>query len=175
MASQGRIHILWTQEVVDEAKRSLISRFPEDTVKLRLMFDRIMSHFYDNEVKGYEKLIGTLGCKDKDDEHVLAGAIQGKADVLLTYNTRDFPLKLTRNLAVMHPDEFLSSWLEANPEIGVLIVSKWLERFENPPIHAKAAADLFDKIDCPMLASFIRRRAKVTDAQILRLRGSGSR
>ena len=175
MASQGQIHILWTQEVVDEAKRSLISRFPEDTVKLRLMFDRIMGHFYDNEVRGFEKLIGTLGCKDKDDEHVLAGAIHGKADVLLTYNTRDFPLKLTRNMAVIHPDAFLSSWLEANPEIGVMLVSKWLERFENPPISAKAAADLFDKIDCPMLASFIRRRAKVTDAQILRLRGSGSR
>ena len=175
MASEGQIHILWTQEVFDEAKRSLISRFPEDTVKLRLMFDRIMSNFYDNEVRGYEKIIGTLGCKDKDDEHVLAGAIHGKADVLLTYNTKDFPLKLTRNLAVTHPDSFLSSWLEANPEIGVLLVSKWLERFENPPIHAKAAADLCDKIDCPMLASFIRRRAKVTDAQILRLRGSGSR
>ena len=175
MSGQGSIHFLWTQEVFDEARKSLTSRFPEDSVKIKRMFDRIMSHFYDNEVRGYEKLIETLGCKDKDDEHVLAGAIHGKADVLLTYNTRDFPLKLTRNLAVMHPDEFLSSWLEANPEIGVLIVSKWLERFENPPIHAKAAADLFDKIDCPMLASFIRRRAKVTDAQIHRLRGSGSR
>lgn len=144
-------------------------------MKLRLMFDRITSHFYDNEVTGYEKLIGALGCKDKDDEHVLAGAIHGKADVLLTYNTRDFPQKLTRNLAVMHPDVFLSSWLQANPDLGVLLVSKWLERFENPPIHAAAAADLFDKIDCPMLASFIRRKAKVTDAQIHNLRASGSR
>jgi predicted nucleic acid-binding protein len=175
MSGQGHIHFLWTQEVFDEARKSLTSRFPEDSVKLKLMFDRITTHFYDNEVRGYDKLIGTLGCKDKDDEHVLAGAIHGKANVLLTYNTRDFPQKLTHNLAVMHPDSFLGSWLGAHPELGVLIVSQWLEKFENPPIGARAAAELVNKIDCSMLASFIRRKAKSIDARIHVIRGTGSR
>jgi hypothetical protein len=47
-----------------------------------------------------------------------------------------------------------------------------MERFENPPIDARAAVDLMNKIDCPMLGSFIGRKAKSIDAQIHRLRGS---
>jgi predicted nucleic acid-binding protein len=175
MASQGHIHFLWTQEVFDETRKSLTSRFPDDSEKIKRIFDRVMDHFYDNEVRGYEKLIGTLGCRDKDDEHVLAGAIHGKANVLLTYNTRDFPQKLKQNLVVLHPDTFLLSWLEANPDLGVYLLAKWLERFENPPLDAGAAVDLINRIDCPMLASFIRRKAKSIDAQIHRLRGSNSR
>ena len=175
MAGQGHIYFLWTQEVFEEARRSLTSRFPEDYEKIKRTFDRLTTHFYDGEVRGYEKLIGTLGCKDEDDEHVLASAIHGKADVLLTYNTRDFPERLRRNLVVLHPDSFLISWLDVNPELGALLLSKWLERFENPPIDARAAEHLISKIDCPMLASFIRRKARSIDLQIQRLRGSGSR
>ncbi|MEY3317189.1 MAG: hypothetical protein RLZZ503_391, partial [Actinomycetota bacterium] len=74
MAGRGHIQFLWTKEVFDETRKSLTSRFPEDSEKLKRMFDRVMNHFYDNEVRGYEKLIGTLGCRDKDDEHVLAAA-----------------------------------------------------------------------------------------------------
>jgi len=175
MSGQGHINFLWTQEVFDESIKSLTSRFPEGAVKIKQMFERIITHFYDSEVRGYERLIGTLGCRDKDDEHILAGAIHGKANILLTYNTRDFPQKLTRNLVVIHPDAFLISWLEANPEMGVFSLAKWLERFENPPIDAMVASDLVNRIDCPMLAAFIRRKAKLIDAQIHRFRGSGSR
>jgi predicted nucleic acid-binding protein len=174
MSGQGHINFLWTQEVFDESRKSLTSRFPDNSVKIKQMFERIMTHFYDGEVRGFESLIGTLGCRDKDDEHVLAGAIHGKANILLTYNTRDFPLKLSTNLVILHPDIFLISWLEVNPELGVSLLAKWLERFENPPIDARAAEYLINKIDCPMLANFIRRKAKSIDAQIHRLRSFGS-
>lgn len=174
MAGQSHIHFLWTQEVFDETVKSLTSRFPKDSEKIKQLFDRLINHFFDSEIRVHERLIGTLGCKDKDDEHVLAGAIHGKANVLLTYNTRDFPQKLSRNLDVVHPDTFLISWLEANPEQGVLILAKWLERFENPPIDARAAVDLMNKIDCPMLGIFIGRKAKSINAQVRSLRGPDS-
>jgi hypothetical protein len=161
--------------VFDEARNSLTSRFPDNSMKIRRMFDRIMVHFYESEVRGHERLIGTLGCRDEEDEHVMAGAIQGKADFLITYNTRDFPNKLTRNLVVIHPDSFLISWVEANPQHGIFSLAKWLERFENPPIDARGASDLVNKIHCPMLAAFIRRKANSIDDQIQRLRSSGPR
>lgn len=175
MAGQGHIYFLWTQEVFDEARKSLISRFPENNLKIERTFDRIKAHFYENEVTGFEKLIGTLGCRDKDDEHVLAGAIHGKAAVLLTYNTRDFPQHLNRNLDVLHPDVFLTLWLEARPELGVTLLAKWLERFESPPVDARTAGQIISKIDCPMLANFIQRKSKSIDAQIQRIRSSGTR
>jgi hypothetical protein len=172
LSGSGDIHFLWTREVFEEARKSLVARFPEDTEKLRLKFDQIKAHFYGNEVKGYQWLIGKLGCRDLNDEHVLAGAIQGKADVLLTFNLRDFPKDSLQGLQVMHPDSFLILWLEANPKEGIQAISKWLARFENPPIGANLACLLVEKIDCPRLAAFIKKHRVKIDRQIRALRPS---
>lgn len=42
-------------------------------------------------VEGFETLIPTLELPDPDDRHVLAAAIVGRADVIVTYNLKDFP------------------------------------------------------------------------------------
>ena len=170
LASSGDVHFLWTREVFEEAAKSLVARYPEDTEKLRLKFELIKKHFYENEVKGYERLIGTLGCRDLNDEHVLAGAIQGKAEVLLTFNLRDFPEKSLLGVQVMHPDTFLTLWLEANPIAGIQVISNWLERFENPPISAHKACLLIERVDCPQLAAFINRHCVEINRQIRSLR-----
>ena len=175
LAGSGDIHILWTREVFEEARKSLVARFPEDSEKLRLKFDLIKTHFYGNEVKGYQWLIGTLGCRDLNDEHVLAGAIQGKADVLLTFNLRDFPKDSPQGLRVMHPDSFLSLWLEAKPKEGIQAISEWLARFENPPIEANFACLLVQKIDCQQLAAFIKKHRVKINRQIRAIRPSQQR
>jgi predicted nucleic acid-binding protein len=172
LSGSGDIHFLWTREVFEEARKSLVARFPEDSEKLRLKFDLIKTHFYGNEVKGHQWLIGTLGCRDLNDEHVLAGAIQGKADVLLTFNLRDFPKDSLQGLRVMHPDSFLSLWLEAKPKEGIQAISKWLARFENPPIEANLACLLVQKIDCPQLGVFIKKHRVEINRQIRAIRSS---
>lgn len=156
----------------EEAAKSVVARYPEETEKLRLKFELIKKHFYENEVKGYEGLIGTLGCRDLNDEHVLAGAIQGKAEVLLTFNLRDFPKDSIQGLRVMHPDSFLSLWLETKPKEGIQVISKWLARFENPPIETNLACLLVQKIDCPQLAVFIKKHRVEINRQIRALRPS---
>ena len=42
-------------------------------------------------ITGYEAFIETLVLPDPDDRHVLAAAIVGRCDVIVTQNLQDFP------------------------------------------------------------------------------------
>jgi PIN domain len=47
--------------------------------------------FEDACVKGWEALEATLTLPDADDGHVVAAAMSGRADAIVTANVRDFP------------------------------------------------------------------------------------
>lgn len=60
----------------------------------------------DSIVTGYESLIPALVLPDSDDRHVLAAAIVGRCDVIVTDNLKHFPeeeLSLY-GLDAQHPD-----------------------------------------------------------------------
>jgi hypothetical protein len=59
-----------------------------------------------------------LWLPDPGDVHVLAAAVDGRADVLLTLNTRDFPKRALDAEAILlrHPDEFLTEALARTPD-----------------------------------------------------------
>lgn len=49
------------------------------------------AHVMDALVTGYEPLIETLQLPDPGDRHVLAAAMTGRADLIVTKNLRDVP------------------------------------------------------------------------------------
>jgi predicted nucleic acid-binding protein len=49
--------------------------------------------FPDASVERYESLITSLQVPDENDRHILAAAIRCKADVIVTSNLKDFPVK----------------------------------------------------------------------------------
>ncbi len=55
-------------------------------------------HAEDALVTGYEGLIEGLHLPDPDDRHVLAAAIRGRADVIVTVNEWDFSCGYTDTL-----------------------------------------------------------------------------
>jgi hypothetical protein len=78
-----------------------------------------------------------LSLPDAGDVHVLSAALAAGADLLVTYNLRDFPARKLRGLglAPIHPDAFLWELAGAAPEAMGRALSRALAAFP------KAAAD----------------------------------
>ena len=67
-------------------------------------------HFPDAVVTGYTARAAGLDLPDVGDLHVLAAAIEGEADVIVTGNLRDFPADrlAPHGLTAQHPDAFIA-------------------------------------------------------------------
>jgi hypothetical protein len=91
-------------------------------------------HAADAVVTGYEDLIGGLHLPDPDDRHVLAAAVHGQADVIVTLNLRDFPVKILRQFGIVpqHPDEFILRWLDLSPGLVAAAARDHRESLKNP-------------------------------------------
>lgn len=74
--------------------------------------------FPEANVTGYAGLIDGLRC-DPKDRHVLAAAIHGHCQVIVTFNTKDFPPESVTDsgIAVVHPQDFLLDQLDLYPRL----------------------------------------------------------
>ncbi len=86
-------------------------------------------------VTGYARLIPALELPDPDDRHVLAAAIVGRCDVIVTQNLKDFPDTAVEScgIDVQHPDEFLCNHLNLAQGTFCGAVRKVRARLRNPP------------------------------------------
>ena len=86
-------------------------------------------------VTGYEALIPTLTLIDADDRHVLAAAVVGRCDVVVTQNLKHFPGEALDPFGIeaQNPDEFLCNHLDLAPGIFCGAIRKVRARLKNPP------------------------------------------
>jgi hypothetical protein len=89
-------------------------------------------------VTGYQALIPSLSLPDPDDRHVLAAAIVGRCDVIVTANLKDFPESelAPYGIDAQHPDEFLSNHFNLAPGAFCDAIHKVRGRLRNPPFTA---------------------------------------
>jgi predicted nucleic acid-binding protein len=95
-AATGGFVPVWSARILEEWARAT-RRLPEGAeAAARAEIARLRPRWPEAEVAVPEELVATLSLPDPDDRHVLAAAIAGRAEVLLTLNRADFP---TRTLA----------------------------------------------------------------------------
>nr|WP_241252078.1 PIN domain-containing protein [Micrococcus sp. KRD026] len=78
----------------------------------------VMNEAFDDAcVEGWEELLSAISLPDENDRHVVAAAIQGRADLIVTANLKDFPTEVLGrfNLEAQHPDEFFVNQLDLDP------------------------------------------------------------
>ncbi len=136
LAVSGLFRAKWSADVHEEwisallEKRSDLTR--EKLERTRVLMDR---HAADALVTGYEDLIPGLELPDPDDRHVLAAAIRGQADMIVTMNLRDFPADVVGSFGIeaQHPDEFVLRLFDLAPGAVVAAAETHRLSLKNPP------------------------------------------
>jgi hypothetical protein len=90
-------------------------------------------------VVGYENLISKLTLPDENDRHVLAAAIRGKAQVIVTMNLKDFPAEVLQkyDMEAQHPDEFILRLIDLAPYAVKEAAETHRQSLKNPPKSIK--------------------------------------
>jgi predicted nucleic acid-binding protein len=159
LALAGSFRPLWSAGVHEEWILAVLRTRPdlkrEQLERTRALMD---SHAADALVTGYEDLIPGLCLPDPKDRHVLAAAIRGRADLIVTMNLRDFPAEViwAYGIEAQHPDEFLLRLLEFTPDAVLAAASTHRLSLKNPPKTVMEYLDSLERNGLPLVAAELR-------------------
>ena len=127
----------WSNDIHNEWIAAVLRNRPDlkesQLLRTRSLMD---SHVIGCLVRDYEKYISGINLPDEKDRHVVAVAIKAEADVIVTFNLKDFPLEEIEkyNILAKHPDIFLEQLLLDNTESFIKAVNQLLASLKRPPV-----------------------------------------
>ena len=154
LAARGGFTPLWSGRILDEWRRAAARNGPLDARIAEGEIAALTARFPDALVAVDPATVETVHLPDPDDDHVLAAAIDGKADELLTLNLRDFPTNALAAHGVVrrHPDEFLLEAFHADPDDVAALVREALARAEAVGIDTSNRRALLKRARLPRFA-----------------------
>lgn len=135
LATTGLFAAKWTDKIHEEWTSNLLATRPElaqQLARTRQMMDDAVP---DCLVTGYEPLMQGLKLPDAGDRHVLAAAIRASAQMIVTFNLKDFPqsdLELY-GIEALHPDVFVDCQFDLHPGAVIGTAKRHRESLKKPP------------------------------------------
>jgi predicted nucleic acid-binding protein len=158
LASDGLYHVKWTTEITQEWSRNLVADRPDIASKIDRLVELVNLSVQDCLVEGYEYIIPTIELPDLNDRHVVAAAVVGHADAIVTFNLKDFPAELIDKFGVdvQHPDDFLMNQLQLRQFDALEVMRKVRGRYRNPQLSAKEFIELVSRNGLPQTAQYLQ-------------------
>jgi hypothetical protein len=114
--------------------------------------------FDDALVTGSEGLEAGIVVPDEDDKHVVAAAIRGGAQAIVTANLDDFPDPLAvLGLEAIHPDAFLLDQLDLSPATVVHVIREQAAHTRKPALAPPDLAIQLGRAGAPAFAEEVLR------------------
>lgn len=148
LAMMGLFRAKWSDGVHEEWMTRLLRNRPDLTreklERTRMLMDK---HAEDALVTGYEDLIQGLRLPDPDDRHVLAAAIRGRVDVIVTRNMRHFPDDALKPFGIVaqHPNEFVVHLLDLAPGLVIEAARRHRESLRSPAKTVEEYLEMLEK------------------------------
>lgn len=136
VAERGLVQAKWTNEILDECFTAICRERPDlDQNRLARTRALLVRTVPDALVEGYEGLIPGLELPDPDDRHVLAAAIRGAAQTIVTRNLKDFPAARLApyGIRAQDPDDFVLGLLNLHAAAVPRIITEQANDLKNPP------------------------------------------
>lgn len=156
LAVTGLFRAKWSNDIHEEWIRNVLANRPDLTLaqlsRARELMDRSVP---DCLVERYQSFVDSLTLPDLDDRHVLAAAIQGRADVIVTFNLKDFPRSILNeyNVEAQHPDTFIMNLLDLDTAAVNTVVKEQRELLRKPPQTADELLSTFKKLGLAQVAN----------------------
>ncbi len=111
----------------------------------------------------YRSLMAGITLPDPDDIHVLAAAIAGHADCIVTMNLRDFPAAILTplGLEVLHPDDFIINQLDLDSCSALAAFKSMRARRRNPPSTPEEFIEVLERNQLVATAARLREACEL--------------
>ncbi len=117
LAEKPRLYLpVWSEEILAETRRTQVQRLGWNERIANSFQSELRRAFPEGLAQGFEHLMEQCTNQQKD-RHVLACAIHSKAEVILTFNLRDFsPEALSPwGVTAKHPQDYLLTLFDLEP------------------------------------------------------------
>lgn len=158
-AEAGLFEPRWSERIEEEWARAAGKLGPQDEAVARGEIALLRSRFARAVVPAAQGLEERLWLPDPNDVHVLAAAITGSADVILTSNAKDFPRNILaeEGLSRADPDGFLLGLFEAQPGVMGEVVARVLAEARRLSGEDWTLRSLMKKARLPRLGKAVER------------------
>jgi len=154
----GLVRPFWSEEIRDEWIDNLLRKRSDLTRdKLERTYQKMNLHIPDGLIRGYESIMPTLTLPDPKDRHVLAVAIQAKAEYIVTFNLKDFPNTILQsyNVEAVSPDEFVIRLIQKMPDQVLRVVKRHRLDLKRPPKSVDEHLKTLEKQGLPRTVAFL--------------------
>jgi predicted nucleic acid-binding protein len=147
---EGLFTAKWSQDIDEEWTRNLLASradLTQEQVYKRRDQQRMALPDWEVEAEQYQSLIEAIKLPDINDRHVLAAAIAGHADSIVTFNIKDFPSDVLDqyDIEAIHPDDFICLQLDLIPYQALTAIKHIRLRLKKPPYSAQELLDSYER------------------------------
>jgi predicted nucleic acid-binding protein len=165
LAVAGLYAAKWTVVIEEEWMRSLERRRPELGGRLdsRRNDMRIAVPDWQIAPAAWQALAPGLTLPDPQDVHVLAAAVAGHADCIVTTNLKHFPDQALKvyGIEAIHPDDFIVAQLDLDEVAALAAFRDMRARKKNPELNAEDFARALERNGLAATASRLRVAAEL--------------
>ncbi|MEK6350103.1 MAG: PIN domain-containing protein [Burkholderia sp.] len=165
LATAGLFAAKWTQCIEQEWITNLEALRPDLAGRLEVRRDGMRGVVLDWEVpeSAWTPLVENMSLPDPDDKHVLAAAIAGHADCIVTANLKDFPAEIVGpyGIEIIHPDRFIINQWDLDYIATMSAFKGMRRRWRNPKASPEDFAQALERNGLPATAQRIREAAEL--------------
>ncbi|MGH8777803.1 PIN domain-containing protein [Paraburkholderia sp.] len=163
LATAGLFAAKWTQRIEYEWITALEEQRPDLKGKLEIRRDSMREAIPDWEVPEavWTPLTDSFTLPDPDDRHVLAAAVAGHADCIVTANLRDFPPQIAAGygIEIVDPDRFVINQWDLDSLTAMSAFKRMRARWKKPEATPEDFARALERNGLPATAQRIRDAA----------------